>query len=1151
VHAVRPRDQPIGSGTIPAAPLGVAALVALVPVLVLAAAVRPGLSLLSIPLLLIAAVAMAGAAVTVRVVAIVAAVTGVLFLAVLAALAPGAAALLALSVIALGAGWWLWRTAFGPVSASAREHPNALTAGALGSAAVVLLLLNWPVTVLLVAIVAGIVVLAWRAPAWALIAAVLLVGFEGSIKILLGIEGTPLGGNRAAGAAAIDIALFSAIAGVLIADRTRTPWSLWSRAKLPERRTILLLNGWLALSVLQIAQGGDLSRGLHGFRLFQAYTLVALAAAVVLARPRWTARATKALLAVGLVVGVYAALRVVVGPSDAESDFATSVVSVTSYGGALRAIGSFSSAIGLISFLAPITAFALVIGFIDRHLRRLAWAVAALCLVGLIGSYGRASLFGLALGLVFALVLVVAAADMPGRRKLAAAGLVVGLLLATYGGVLVASKASPQLHDRVSGILDPLGDKSVELRFENWGKVLRAVGHEPLGHGVGAAGSASAPTRAQFVTTDNSFLKVLYDQGVIGFMLFVGGVLAAVVLLARRLRRAEGESRAVGLAALAGFVTFLGISMAGEYVEQPGKVIAWGLLGVAAAQALRDPRGVDPDSRVEWRLPGQVARALGRVPAVSLPRGAPAAILSTAGLALVGIIMYLGRSMATFRLDEWAFVLDRQGNSVDDFLRPHNEHLSLVPVTIFKGLLATVGMDPYWPYRLVVAVLSVVIGVLVYLYARPRLGRAWALAPALLTMLVGQGGYDVVWPFQIGFDGSVACGVGMLLCFDRPGRRSDLVAGVLLFVALCSSSIGIAVAVAALIEVLGSPEKRFVRALRVLAVPIAAYALWWLHYRPTSNTGGAAGAVDSVRLLVDVSGIAGSALFGVPLSARRLFALALFIGVAVGLVRRRGDRRMLIVACSMPAAYWVLLILGRGSTGPQLFDSRYILPGAIFLGCVLSELLRGTTARARPWMAIPLALGVLVATANNVRYIHDIAKFETQVRGDPLRGELGALSLASQGRPVDPSFAPSPSVVPSIYAERYFEAVGRFGDPVPHAASVIPRLPPTAREAADRTYLGATKLRAVPAGAPPRSVRLGCLTSSGASSEFTVPWQGLAVRPAGGAAVPIALRRWGPKAVPVGAAGPGWAKFKPDRDDSATPLHVRVDGAGVRVCPLG
>jgi O-antigen ligase len=284
-------------------------------------------------------------------------------------------------------------------------------------------------------------------------------------------------------------------------------------------------------------------------------------------------------------------VRVLVGPADVEREFATAVPTVTTYGGTLRAVGSFSSAIGLSSFLTPVAVFALVLGLLQRPLRPLAWTVAALALVGLIGSYSRASLFGVALGLACGLVFVFVADQMSSHRKWVSAGLVVATLAATYGGLWAASQASPELRDRAQGVLDPFGDESVRLRFETWNRNLDDAVHHPLGQGIGAVGAASAPTRERVRTTDNSFLKVLIEQGFLGLALFAGGMVGAVVVLTRRLQGiAAPEPRSVGLAALAGFVAFLGISLAGESVEQPGKVIAWALLGMAVAHAFAGSR---------------------------------------------------------------------------------------------------------------------------------------------------------------------------------------------------------------------------------------------------------------------------------------------------------------------------------------------------------------------------------------------------------------------------------------------------------------------------------------------------------------------------------------------------------------------------------
>jgi hypothetical protein len=462
----------------------------------------------------------------------------------------------------------------------------------------------WPVTTGLAAVVAVVVLAACRASPWALAAGVLLIGFEGSVKILLGLEPTPLPfSNRAIGAAAIDVALFAAIAGVVAADRGRTLRALWSAADRWERVVMWLLAAWFVISIVQIAQGGDLERGAHGFRLFQAYTLVALAAAVVVARPR-IVRPAAVLLAVGLVVSLYAAVRAAIGPADAEQAFALEVESVTRYGDAFRAVGSFSSAVGMGSYLMPLSVFAFVIGLLIPRLRRAGWTVAGLSLVGIVASYGRTVLLGMAVGLLTMLVVLAFVRSIPARRKLAVAGLITALLACAYGGLWVASRDSPALEERAEGVVNPFGDESLRLRLNTWERTLGDVADRPLGSGLGSAGAASAAvrgTRRDLVTTDNSFLKVLLEQGIPVTVLFVSGLLGAVGLAARRLAGLSGDARAVGVAALSAFVAFLALAAMGEAVEQPGKVLAWAFFGTALSLAFlgraADVSETDPSSR--------------------------------------------------------------------------------------------------------------------------------------------------------------------------------------------------------------------------------------------------------------------------------------------------------------------------------------------------------------------------------------------------------------------------------------------------------------------------------------------------------------------------------------------------------------------------
>jgi O-antigen ligase len=171
---------------------------------------------------------------------------------------------------------------------------------------------------------------------------------------------------------------------------------------------------------------------------------------------------------------------------------------------------------------------------------------------------------------------------------LVAVAVLAGVLLVAYGGARVASESTPQLRERARGVLNPVGDASVQIRADAWRAALKRGTDHPLGEGLGVIGAAGlrATGSSRTTTTDNSFLKVFVEQGFLGALLFCSAMLGAIWAMTVRLRRGASERRAVGLGALGGFIAFLGLAATGEYVEQPGKVAAWGLFGLAAAQAL-------------------------------------------------------------------------------------------------------------------------------------------------------------------------------------------------------------------------------------------------------------------------------------------------------------------------------------------------------------------------------------------------------------------------------------------------------------------------------------------------------------------------------------------------------------------------------------
>ena len=155
----------------------------------------------------------------------------------------------------------------------------------------------------------------------------------------------------------------------------------------------------------------------------------------------------------------------------------------------------------------------------------------------------------------------------------------------------------------------------------------------------------------------------------------------------------------------------------------------------------------------------------------------PPTALMIAGLCVSGaLILVLDRGIG-FYLDEWDFLLGRRGFSPGIFLEPHHEHIAVVPVAVYKLLIAGFGVDSTRPFQ-IVGMLSFLAAVaLVFVYLRRRLGSWLALAASAPLLVFGPAWDNVLWPFQIGFSGAIACGVAALLALERRDRRGDIQIG--------------------------------------------------------------------------------------------------------------------------------------------------------------------------------------------------------------------------------------------------------------------------------------------------------------------------------------------------------------------------------------
>jgi hypothetical protein len=111
----------------------------------------------------------------------------------------------------------------------------------------------------------------------------------------------------------------------------------------------------------------------------------------------------------------------------------------------------------------------------------------------------------------------------------------------------------------------------------------------------------------------------------------------------------------------------------------------------------------------------------------------------------------------------------------------------MVPFSVYELLLHTVGLRHYWPYQFVLVLLDVVCGWLLFVLLRRKVHPAAVGAAAAALRLLGPAWWDLLWPLQIAFLGSVAGGLGAPMLLENDTQRSDLAASACLVVRVGSS----------------------------------------------------------------------------------------------------------------------------------------------------------------------------------------------------------------------------------------------------------------------------------------------------------------------------------------------------------------------------
>jgi hypothetical protein len=535
--------------------------------------------------------------------------------------------------------------------------------------------------------------------------------------------------------------------------------------------------------------------------------------------------------------------------------------------------------------------------------------------------------------------------------------------------------------------------------------------------------------------------------------------------------------------------------------------------------------------------------------------------LLLAAMALAAAYIVVLGSKLSFLLDDWGYIVLRRGNDFENWVRPDNEHFVAAPVTIWKLLIAIFGIDSMLPYKLVSTALFLIGIWFLYLWVRRRVGDWVALIGMVALLFCGAAFDDLLWFASITFLGSMAGGLGMLVALDRHDRTGDRLACLALTVSLCFSSLWVAFAAGAAVDLfLRRRERPWLGRVFILAVPALIYIAWWIGWGHEAESAlSLHNIVKSPIWVFDSISAAVAALLGLAVPAegmttpngldwgRPLTAVLLLLALW-RLWKMPRVPRSLWVVLAAALVYWTLGGFDVKS-GRVASASRYQYTGGAFVLMIAAGLLSGVRFQRRLW--IPALVVLAAAVAPNVVFFHEA--YESYRRTSQIeRADLAALEII---RPrVQPTFFLDEEIADTGYvpleAGAYFETRDADGSPAYDEAELT-AAPEHARVPADKVMAAGLGVEFAALAGDPGG---GCHSEAIEGGALTLPILrgGVALRST--AAVELALGRFsGSFPVALGRLEPGtWAALRIPSDLSRRPWQLRASGEGrLTLCRLG
>jgi len=493
-------------------------------------------------------------------------------------------------------------------------------------------------------------------------------------------------------------------------------------------------------------------------------------------------------------------------------------------------------------------------------------------------------------------------------------------------------------------------------------------------------------------------------------------------------------------------------------------------------------------------------------------------------MALSAALIWAWSTHQTLVGDEWGYAIRTATEPASQYLLqpPPGKHLIAIPLLGYKVAFDTFGIDSYVPYRVAHIVLLLLCAALFYALARRRVGDTLAVLPTAILLFCGTSWEVIATPLRMPSLVAIAAGLGMLLVLERRDLLGDVAACILLALSLASHSTGLAFAAAAVVLVLSRPAPERWRRLWVFAVPIAAYAVWWLleFERGTSRSFGsvlldlpAYLAKSLGATLLATTGLLTHAEYGginISGAARAVLALALVALLAwVVITRLRRPATITPFAWAMVAAlvvFWLATAFAPG-LGRSPAESRYLYPDVLLFLLVLCEIGRDFKLpdALTPRVAIALVALFAISIAAN---LYQLRVQERAIDSASDRERAALTSLAFQAGSVPPQFSLADTLAgrfqgSDLITELAPPALARvfasYGSPAYSPTGLAAR-PQTTRITADYVslQLAGGDLREVPRSPKPISPPPRPLGAIG--GRWTPAHGCIALRPSGGPA---------------------------------------------------